>query len=98
MTNISPINHRDKQLFMHAMFKVGELALWKKYAGSKKSCYNLNLFHATPESVNCSFLEKSRKAFLQFDFSSKHIGNLLQHLSEKFVGDNLSITDIVLRN
>ena len=28
----------------------------------------------------------------------KHIENLPQHLSEKFIGDNLSITDIALRN
>ena len=28
----------------------------------------------------------------------KHIENLSQRLSEKFIGDNLSITDIALRN
>ena len=28
----------------------------------------------------------------------KHIENLPQHLSEKFIGDSLSITDIALRN
>ena len=43
-----------------------------------------------------SFLEKSQKAFLKFDLQKKlcqHIENLLQHLSEKFIGDTLSITD-----
>ena len=37
-----------------------------------------------------------------FDFQEKnfikHIENLPQHLSEKFIGDNLSITDIALKN
>ena len=28
----------------------------------------------------------------------KRIKNLSQHLSEKFIGDNLSITDIALKN
>ena len=46
--------------------------------------------------------EKSRKTFLQFDLRKKnfvkHIENLKQHLSEKLIGDNLSITDIDLRN
>ena len=48
------------------------------------------------------FLEKSRKTFLQFDLQkknfAKHIKNLPQHLLEKLIGDNLSITDIALKN
>ena len=38
--------------------------------------------------------------FLQFDLQKnfvKHVENSPQHLSEKFIGDNLSITDVVLR-
>ena len=51
----------------------------------------------TTESVNCSlFLKNLEKTFLQFDLQKKfvkHIENLPQHLSEKFIGDNnLSIS------
>ena len=67
---------------------------------SKKSLFVL--FNATAESVNCSFFfEKSRKTFLQLTCKKnfvKHIENLSQRLSEKFIDDNLSITDIALRN
>ena len=54
-------------------------------------------------SVNCSlFLKNLEKTFLQFDLQKKnfvkHIENLSQHLSEKFIGDNLSIINIALRN
>ena len=56
----------------------------------------------TAESVNCSLLKNLEKTFLQFDLQTKnfvkHIENLPQHLSEKFIGDNLSIIDIALRN
>ena len=50
-----------------------------------------------------SFLEKPRKTFLQFHIGLqknfvKLIENLPQHLSERFIGDNLSITDIAFRN
>ena len=50
--------------------------------------------HFTAESVNCSlFLKNLEKTFLQFDLNFvKHIENLPQHLSEKFIGDNLSIS------
>ena len=58
--------------------------------------------HFSAESVNCSlFLKNLEKTFLQLDLqkkTSKHIENLPQHLSEKFIGDNLSIIDIALRN
>ena len=55
----------------------------------------------TAGSVNCSlFVKNLEKTFLQYDFPKKifvkHIENL--HLSEKFIGDNLSIIDIALRN
>ena len=47
------------------------------------------------------FFEKSTKISLQFDLQKKIfvkcIQNLTQHLSEKFIGDNLSITDIALK-
>ena len=50
-----------------------------------------------------SFLEKSTKHFCNLTYKKKkkfvkHIENLPQHLLEKIVGDNLSITDIALRN
>ena len=48
-----------------------------------------------------SFFEKSRNTFLQSDLQKhfvKHVKNLSQHLSEKFIGDNLSITDIALKH
>ena len=48
------------------------------------------------------FLEKIIKTFLQFDLQKKnfvkHVENLPQHSSEKFIGNNLWITDIALRN
>ena len=56
----------------------------------------------TAEFVNCSlFLKNLEKAFLQFDLQKnfvKYIENLPQHLSEKFISDNLWIIDIALRN
>ena len=57
----------------------------------------------TAESVNCFlFLKNLEKTFLQFDLQKKnfvkHIENLPQHLSEKIIGDNLSVIDIDLRN
>ena len=59
--------------------------------------------HFTAESVNCSlFLKNAVKNILQFDLQKKnfvkHIKNLPQHLSEKFIGGNLSIIGIALRN
>ena len=87
--------------------KVSELALRKKYTGFIKSCCNLTkslfvLFDATAESVNCFLLSKNlEKYFCHLTYKKnfvKDIENLPQHLSEKFIGDNLSITDIALRN
>ena len=56
----------------------------------------------TAESVKCSlFLKNLEKTFLQFDLQKKNFvklfENLPQHLSEKFIGDNLLIIDIALR-
>ena len=53
--------------------------------------------NSTAESVNCSlFLKNAEKTFLQFHIQTKnfvkHIENLPQHLSEKFIGDNSSIS------
>ena len=53
--------------------------------------------------MNCSlFLKNAEKNILQFDLQKKNfvkrIANLPQHLSEKFIGDNLSIIDIAIRN
>ena len=56
----------------------------------------------TAESVDCSlFLKNLEKYFCNFTYRKnfvKHIENLLQHLSEKLIGNNLLITDIALRN
>ena len=56
----------------------------------------------TAEFVNWFlFLKYPEKTFLQFNLqknSVKHIENLPQHLSEKFIGDNLSIINYALRN
>ena len=91
---------------MHTVFKVSDLALWKKYTASivflqlKKSLFVW--FNATAESVDCSlFLKNLEKHFCNLTFKKnfvKHIENLSQHLSEKFIGDNSSITDIGLKN
>ena len=62
------------------------------------------LFNFTAGSVNCSFFLKNlEKTLLQFDLQKKknfvkHIENLPQHLSEKFIGNSLSIIDIALGN
>ena len=72
-----------------------------------KSCCNLTkslfvLFDATAESENCSiFLKNLEKHFCALTYKKnfvKHIENFPQHLSEKFIGDNLSITNIALGN
>ena len=60
------------------------------------------LFNATAESVNCSLFLKN----LEIQFCNvtckknfvKRTANSSQHLSEKFMGDNLLITDIALKN
>ena len=60
------------------------------------------LFNPTAESVNCSLLKNLEKHFCDLTYKKKnfikHIENLPQHLSKKFIGDNLSITDIALKN
>ena len=62
------------------------------------------LFNPTAEYVNCSlFLKNLEKHFCDLTYKKKklfvkHIENLPQHLLEKFIGDNSSITDIALRN
>ena len=92
---------------MLTVFKVRELALWKNYTVFLKCCCSLKasffvLFNATAESVNCSiFLKNVETHFCNVICKQnfvKHIENLSQHLSEKFIGDNLSITDIALKN
>ena len=60
-------------------------------------------FNATAESVNCSlFLENLEKDFCCLTYMKKtfvkHIEKLLQHFSKKFIGDNLWITNVSLRN
>ena len=78
----------------------------KNYTESMKFCCNLKTSfcfvsrHGRAREL-FAFLEKFPKVFLQFDFQKhfvKHFDNLPQHLSEKFIGDSLSITDIGLRN
>ena len=61
------------------------------------------MFNSTAESVNCSlFLKNLEKHFCDLIYKKKyflkHIENLPHFLSEKFIGDNLSITDIASRN
>ena len=64
---------------------------------SIKSCCNFKQFlfvllNTTAKFANFYlFLEKSGKTILQFDLKKnfvKHIENLPQHLSEKFIGNN----------
>ena len=92
---------------MFTVFKVSELALWKNYTVFLKRCCSLKsslfvLFNATVESVNCFlFLKNVETHFcsvIRKKHFVKHIENLPQHLWENFIGDNLSITDIALRN
>ena len=75
-----------------------------KFTVSIKSCCNLKnlllniLFNATAEFLKCSlFLKNLEKHFCDLTYKKKyfvkHIENLPQHLSEKFIGDKLSITD-----
>ena len=72
---------------------------------SIKSCSNLKnlfvLFNPTVESMNCSlFLKNLEKHFCDLTYKQnffKHVENLSQHLSENFIGDTLSITDIALK-
>ena len=61
------------------------------------------MFDAATESVNSSlFLKNLEKHFCNWTYKKKNlvkpIYNLPQHLSEKFIGDNWSITDIALNN
>ena len=62
----------------------------------------LVFFNATAESVNCFlFLKNLETHFCNVTCKKnfvKRIENLSQHLSEKFIGDNLSIIDIALKN
>ena len=63
----------------------------------KKSLFVV--FNPTAESVNFSlFLKSLQKHFCDLTCKKnnfvKHIENLPEHLSENFIGDNLSITDI----
>ena len=66
--------------------------------------YFFVLFNFTAESVNCSlFLKNLKITFLQFDIQKKTTSNTLKiyrniNLSEKFIGDNLLIADIALKN
>ena len=64
---LSPINYLDKRFFVHKVFKVRELALWKKYTVSINSHYNvknLSLFYCQDRVRDLlSFLEKLKKHF-----------------------------------
>ena len=66
----------------------------------KKSLFIL--FNATAESVNSSlFLKNLEKDFCNWTSKKnfvKHIKNLPQHLSKKFIDDNLLITGIALKH
>ena len=59
------INYRDKRFFMHTVFKVSVLALWKKCNVFLKCCCSLKislfiLFNVTTEFVNCSLFLKNQ--------------------------------------
>ena len=61
------------------------------------------MFNVTTDSENrILFLKNLEKHFCNSTHKKKNfvklIGNLPQYLSEKFISDNLSITDIALRN
>ena len=60
------------------------------------------VLNATAESVNCSFFLKNLETHFYNVTCKKNfvkrIENLSQHLSEKFICDNLSITHIALKN
>ena len=72
-----------------------------------KTCQHLKkslfvLLNVTADSVNCSLFSKNlEKHFCNSTYKKKlrqtH-KNLPQHLLEKFISDNLSITDNALRN
>ena len=81
---------------MPTVFKVRELTLWKNSRCSvdevllqfKKSLFVV--FNSTAESVNCSLLLKNlEKHFCDLSYKKKnfvkHMENLPQHLSEKFI-------------
>ena len=102
--SLSPMNYRDKRFFMHTVIKVSELALWKKYTVFLRCCCNLKkscfvLFNATAEFMNCSlFSEKSRDAFLQRDLQKKKLCQNHWKFTATFIGGNISIPDIALKN
>ena len=60
------------------------------------------LLNAAAEFVNRLLLKNPEKHFCNSTFKTKnfvkHIENLRQHLSEKLIGDNLSIIDIAFVN
>ena len=60
------------------------------------------LFNASAESMNCSvFLKNLETHFCNVTTKKnfvKIIEILPQHLSKKFIGENLSITDVALKN
>ena len=78
-----------------------------KFTALINFCCNLKksifvVLNPTAESVNCSLFLKNVEKHCDLTFKNKnfvkHTENLPQYLSEKFIGDNLSITDIALRN
>ena len=101
---LSQSSYRDKRFFMPTVFKLQSWRCEKNtrcplslVAIFKKSF--IVLFNATTESVNYSVFWKKRFCNLTYKKNFvKHIENFPQHLSEKFIGDNLSITDIALKN
>ena len=92
---------------MRIVFKVRELALCKIHGADKVSLQLKKIlfvvYNPTAESVNCSlFLKNLEKYFCDLTYKKKnfviHIESLPQYLSEKFIGDSLSITITALRN
>ena len=91
--------------------KVSGLAQWRY--GKNSRCplrlvvilknYFFILFNFTAESVNCSLLKNLDTTFLQFHLQKKktlsHTLKIHRKIyRKKFIGDNLLIIDIALRN
>ena len=67
----------------------------KSFCNFKKSFVLLN---ATAESVNCSlFLKNLEKHFCDLTYKKNFVKHI-KNLSQKFISDNLPISDIALGN
>ena len=90
----------------YSNFRVGELALWKKYTVPIKPCTVVAifkksffvLFNATAEPINhFVFWKNLQKHFCNLIYKKK-LGQTHWKFTATFIGDNLLIGDIALRN